>query len=210
MPPEPAVADAAAFQAATGVSRETRERLEIYADLLVRWNQRVNLVGRATIPDLWTRHFLDSAQLFPLLPARPAGRSRTLVDLGSGAGFPGLVLAIMGAGEVHLVESVQKKTAFLHTVARETGAPVRVHACRIAAAPAVCADVVTARALAPLEDLFTHAARFAHSGTLGLFPKGRNARQELTVARKAWNIRVTVHPSRTDAAGRILEIAGIG
>ncbi len=209
MPPEPQVADAAAFQAVTGVSRETRERLAIYADLLVRWNRRVNLVGRATIPELWTRHMLDSAQLFPLMPAPPAERARRIVDLGSGAGFPGLVLAIMGAGEVHLIESVQKKTAFLHTVAQETGAPVRVHACRIAAASAPCADVVTARALAPLAELLEYARPFAHAGTVALFPKGRNAAQELTLARKAWNITVTEHGSRSDAAGRILEIAGI-
>ena len=202
--------EAAAFRAATGVSRETLDRLRIYAELLTCWNARVNLVGRATIPELWTRHMLDSAQLWPLLPNASAARARVLVDMGSGAGFPGLVLAIMGAGKVHLIESVQKKTAFLRTVARETDAPVQVHACRIADAPAMPADVITARALAPLQTLLGHAVRFAHPETVALFPKGRTAEQELTAARKAWNIRVAEHPSRTDPAGRILEIAGIG
>jgi 16S rRNA (guanine527-N7)-methyltransferase len=209
MPPD-TPRDAAEFQAATGVSRETLDRLETYADLLQQWNQRVNLVGRSTLPDLWTRHMLDSAQLVPLLPPAPAGRTRVIVDLGSGAGFPGLVLAIMGAGHVHLIESIQKKAAFLHAAVRHTGAPATVHACRIADAPAMRADVVTARALAPLVDLLPKAAQFCGSDSIALVHKGRSADRELTDARKAWNIRVTEHPSRTGPGGRILAIAGLG
>jgi len=209
MPPD-APRDAAAFQAATGVSRETLNRLQTYADLLQQWNQRVNLVGRGTLPDLWSRHMLDSAQLVPLLPSAPEGRERAIVDLGSGAGFPGLVLAIMGAGHAHLIESVRKKATFLHAAVRQTNAPATVHACRIADAPAIRADVVTARAFAPLAQLLPKAAQFCDSDSMALVHKGRSADRELTDARKAWNIRVTEHPSRTDPRGRILAIAGLG
>jgi 16S rRNA (guanine527-N7)-methyltransferase len=137
----------AEFAAETGVSRETLARLEAYAALLLAWNRRVNLVGRGTEEDLWRRHMLDSAQLHPLIPAG----ARTLVDLGSGAGFPGLVLAILGGPHVHLVESDQRKAVFLREAARVTGAAAMVHAIRIEAAPPLAADIVTARALAPLD-----------------------------------------------------------
>ncbi len=115
------------FAQQANVSRETLARLERYAELLEKWNRRINLVGRGTIDDLWRRHMLDSAQLLPLIP----DSAESLVDLGSGAGFPGLVLAICGVENVHLIESDRKKSAFLREVARETAAPVTIHNKRI-------------------------------------------------------------------------------
>jgi len=193
-----------------GVSRETLARLEIYADLLQDWNRRINLVAPRSLPDLWRRHMLDSAQLWPLLPPAPADRPRRLVDLGSGAGFPGLVLAILGAGEVHLIDSDQRKAAFLREAARATATPVTVHAARLAAVPALRADVVTARALAPLPRLLELAAPFLGPDAVALFPKGRGVAEELTAAAKAWKIALTQYPSRTDPGGTILYLEGIG
>jgi len=193
---------AAEFAAETGVSRETLARLEDYADLLVTWNARVNLIGRGTVEDLWRRHMLDSAQLHPLLPADAA----TLVDLGSGAGFPGLVLAILGGPHVHLVESDQRKCVFLREAIRVTKAPATVHATRIETAPPLVADVVTARALAPLDTLLDLAAPFLRPHALALFLKGRGAEGELTLARRAWNMSADLLPSRSDPTGTILRL----
>ena len=201
---------AADFQADVSVSRETLERLETYAALLEKWNRAINLVGRTTLPDVWRRHMLDSAQIVELLPPAPDGRPRRIVDLGSGAGFPGLVLAILGAGEVHLIESDQRKAAFLREVARHTSAPAKIHACRIEDAPEIAADVVTARALAPLTDLLGYANRFLTSGGVAVFPKGRGVEEELTAARKAWSMQVNTLPSRSDPGGTLLliEVSG--
>jgi 16S rRNA (guanine527-N7)-methyltransferase len=199
-----------AFAAETGVSHETRARLEAYAELLRKWNRAVNLVGRATLPAVWHRHMLDSAQLLPLLPAAPPERPRRVVDLGSGAGFPGLVLAILGAGDVHLVESDGRKAAFLREAARVSETPVTVHACRIEALPALAADVVTARALAPLDQLLAYAAPVLQPDGVALLPKGREAARELTVARKAWNMTVDRYPSCSDRQATVLRIEGLG
>jgi 16S rRNA (guanine527-N7)-methyltransferase len=190
------------FAAETGVSRETLARLAAYADLLTAWNQRLNLVGRGTVADLWRRHFLDSAQLHPLLPAG----ARTLVDLGSGAGFPGLVLAIMGGPHVHLIESDQRKAVFLREAIRVTQAPATVHATRIEAAPPLTADVVTARALAPLDALLDVAQRLLGPHTVCLFLKGRAAGDELTLAAKRWKMSADLLPSRSDPTGVILRL----
>ena len=188
------------------VSRETLAAFEAYAALLAKWNRRINLVGRETLDELWRRHFLDSAQLLPLMPDPPEGRPRVIADLGSGAGFPGLVLAILGAGEVHLIESDQKKCAFLREAARETGAQVEIHATRIEAVESLEADVVTARALAPLEKLMAYARPVLRPGGLCLFLKGRGAEEELTASGLAATMRVERSPSRSDAAGVILSI----
>ena len=195
----------AGFAEIVPVSRETLVRLEAYADLLTTWNQRLNLVGRGTIDDLWRRHILDSAQLHALIPAG----AETLVDLGSGAGFPGIVLAIMGGPEVHLIESDQRKCVFLREAIRVTGAQAKVHAVRIEAAPPLQADVVTARALAPLEKLLDHAARFLKPGGTCLFLKGKTAAEELTAAREAWHMKVDTLPSRSDQTGSILRLTDI-
>lgn len=201
--------DAAAFMRAFDVSRETVGRLERYAQMLTRWQKAVNLVSPVTLPDLWQRHFADSAQLLRLAP-----QAKTWVDLGSGGGFPGLVIAILLANqkecEVHLVESNSRKCAFLSEVVRQTSAPARVHCGRIAelggsgAIPR--ADVVTARAVAPLDALLELALPFFSEETVGLFLKGREASSEISEARRRWTFEVTEHPSATDPEGRILEI----
>lgn len=185
-------------------------RLEAYAALLDRWTRAINLVSQASLRDLWRRHMLDSAQLLPLLPATPANRWRVIVDLGSGGGFPGLVLAILGAGEVHLVESDRRKAVFLREVARETGSDVRVHDRRIEDMPPVAADVVTARACAPLRKLLEYAREIPgpvpETRPCCLFLKGKRVDQELTEARKQWTIEVESFPSRSDPSGTILRI----
>jgi 16S rRNA (guanine527-N7)-methyltransferase len=192
----------AAFQTQTGVSRETLDRLQAYAELLTAWNRRINLVGPRTIADLWRRHILDSAQLFPLIPAR----ARILVDLGSGAGLPGLILAIMGVPEAHLVESDQRKIAFLREAARVTRTPVILHPNRIEKAAPIRADLVTARALAPLVDLLDHAEHFRDTHSILLFLKGQGVSEELTQAGKGWTMSATLHPSVTDPSGTILRL----
>ncbi|MDO8607560.1 MAG: 16S rRNA (guanine(527)-N(7))-methyltransferase RsmG [Phaeospirillum sp.] len=190
------------FQTKSGVSRETLDRLIAYADLLVKWQARINLIGPETLPDLWSRHFLDSAQLFALIPPH----ARRVVDLGSGAGFPGLVLAVMGAPDMHLVESDSRKCAFLREAARITGTTVTVINKRIEQAPPLAADVVTARALAPLVKLLDWAGPHLAAGGQCLFLKGRGADDELTATAKEWNIAVDRSPSLTDPAGFILQL----
>lgn len=189
-----------AFQNDTGVSRETLARLQAYADLLLVWNKKINLIGPSTAPDLWMRHMLDSAQLFPLIPTG----TRTLLDFGSGAGFPGLVLGIMGIPGVTLVEVDQRKCAFLREAARITGASVRVLAKRIESVPPFPADVITARALAPLVDLLDWSAPFLAENSRCLFLKGQNVEVELTQAHKRWRITMDQRPSRTDPRGTIV------
>jgi len=189
-----------AFAARSHVSRETLARFQTYADLLIRWQKAINLVGRSTLPDLWLRHFADSAQLFELIPST----ARVLVDLGSGAGFPGMVLALMGVPEVHLIEADRRKATFLREVARATGTPIEIHAARIEAVPPFAADVVTSRACAPLEKLLDLATPFRKSGTLGLFLKGKTVNRELTQANKVWDIKAAIRPSQTDPDGSIL------
>lgn len=190
-----------------GVSRETLDRLDAYGALLRRWQPRINLVSRTTLDTLEHRHILDSAQLHPLLPAN----ARVLVDLGSGAGFPGLVLAILGVPEVHLIESDTRKCAFLREAARTTGTPVTVHNRRIEQVAPFRADVVTARALAPLAELLAHAERFVggsagDTGSICLFLKGRQADDELTLAREHWKMTAEKIDSITDPAGTVLRI----
>ncbi len=193
------------FQRATGVSRETLARLEAYAALLAKWQRRINLVSAASMDDLWRRHMLDSAQLFPYLPESFA----RLVDLGSGAGFPGLVLAILGAGGVELIESDGRKCAFLAEAARVTETAVTIHNARIEALAAAPADVITARALAPLTKLLASAEPFLTCGSVCLFLKGAGVDEELTSAAKEWNMRASRHPSTTDPRGVVLHIQGI-
>jgi 16S rRNA (guanine527-N7)-methyltransferase len=197
------------FAAQTGVSRETLERLETYATLLAKWQARINLVGPDTLPHVWSRHMLDSAQLWPLIPeaARATG---PLVDLGSGAGFPGLVLAILGQADVHLIDSDARKGAFLREAARVTGARVTVHTSRIERVAPFPAAIVTARACAPLDKLLDLAAGFIGPETECLFLKGRGAVDELTAARRYWTIQREVrHASRTDPSAAILSLGGL-
>jgi 16S rRNA (guanine527-N7)-methyltransferase len=188
------------FAAATGVSRETMARLETYAALLLTWSARINLVGRATLDDLWRRHFLDSAQLLPLIPMG----CESLADLGSGAGFPGLVLAILGVQGVELIEADSRKVAFLREAVRATGASVVIRGRRIEAVTPHAVDVLTARGCAPLSRLLPLGERFIGPQTTCLFLKGARTEEELTEAAKAWTMTAVRHPSRTDPGGSVL------
>jgi 16S rRNA (guanine527-N7)-methyltransferase len=195
---------AAEFIAAAHVSRETQARLETYLAMLTKWQGAINLVGRSTMRDPWRRHFWDSAQLHPLIPA-----GASVIDLGSGAGFPGLVLAMMGDLHVHLVESDQRKAAFLRETARETGTDVTLHIGRAEQVPPQPGDVVTARALAPVADLLGLATRWLRPGGTCLFLKGRQADTELTDAHTAWRFTAERISSRSDPAATILRLGDI-
>ncbi len=188
------------------VSRESLARLERYVALLLQWQQRINLIGPSTAGHVWQRHVLDALQLIPLIPPG----TRTIADLGSGAGIPGLVLAIVTGLEVHLYESNGKKAAFLREAARQCGAKAVIHHVRIEAIESdpgrPHADVVTARALAPLGRLLDQAEPFLKAGAVGLFHKGQDVDAELTEASKSWRIIVERHPSLTDSNGVILVV----
>lgn len=202
------------FQAETDVSRETLDLFKVYHSITLKWQAKINLVSAATIDDLWSRHFLDSAQLFALL-----SNDNIIVDLGSGAGFPGLVLALLCRDRgrtttFHLVEADSRKAAFLIEVAIATGLmnrTVQIHAVRaekLARGPlARSAGVVTSRALAALPELLAYAEPLLAPHGRCLFPKGERAEDEIAAARKArWSFDLTRHPSRTEPGASILEI----
>ena len=201
-PPDPLTP--AACAEALDVSRETLARLEAYVDLLRRWQRRRNLIGRGTEPDIWRRHILDCGQLAAHLPAG-AGR---IVDLGSGAGLPGIVLAVLTGAETVLVESDAAKAAFLAEAVRLTGAPCEIRRARIEALEPWPVDAIAARALAPLPRLFGYAAPFAaltpDRPPVCIFPKGARWREELTDAALTWHISARDAPSATEPAARIL------
>jgi len=192
------------------VSRETMERLELYAELLRKWNPRINLVSKTTIQELWTRHFLDSAQLIEIAP-RVSGY---WVDLGSGGGFPGLVLSIIGQERglprhVTLVESDARKAAFLRTVIREADLPARVINDRIENIPGLGADVVSARALADLSSLIGYADQHLLPGGTAIFPKGVRWEKELADAQSKWNFAHRLDKSITEDGPVILSVTGV-
>lgn len=191
------------FQNVMGVSRETRDRLAQYAELLLRWNRAINLVAGATLRDLWRRHFLDSAQLLPLLPDQGPGE---IIDFGSGAGFPGMVLAVMGLDHVHLIERDGRKCAFLREVAHRTGTVVTIHNKDVSAIAPWPVKAVTARAFAPLPALLSQVAPFISLGAVGLFLKGKSIDDELTETMKEWKIGADRVPSLSDPAGCILRV----
>lgn len=193
------------FARAAVVSRETTARLAAHLALLAAWNERMNLVSAAGLEDPWRRHMLDSAQLARFLPPS----ADRVVDLGSGAGFPGLVLALVAEGRgiaVDLIESNRRKAAFLEAAVRETGAPARVHCARIESRPVPPAPVATARACAPLDRLLGHARPLVAPGGLALFSKGRRVDAELATARRGWRLAFSRHPSASDPGGAILAI----
>jgi len=197
------------FARAFDVSRETLDQLSLYVALLEQWQPRINLVAGATLSEVWHRHIADGAQLLALAPD-----ARTWLDLGSGAGFPGLVIAIMAHTQpgprVTLIESDRRKSAFLSEVARRTGISVEIHTARIEQIATQRmlepVDVVSARALAPLVRLLPLSLPFFGDATLGLFPKGRDAESEVAQARANWAFDVEMTPSLTDAAARIVAI----
>ncbi|KQP61644.1 MULTISPECIES: 16S rRNA (guanine(527)-N(7))-methyltransferase RsmG [unclassified Methylobacterium] len=196
--------------AQAGVSRETAAALDLYVAQLRRWQGVKNLVGPATLTEVWTRHVADSLQLLAIAP-----EAKTWLDLGSGAGIPGLLLAIAGRERdgfrVDLVESNARKCAFLQETARLTKAPARVHAARI---EAIIADhagvaVVCARALAPLRQLLAWTEPLLTTGTTGLFPKGRDVDAELTEAAQEWRFVYDLVPSRTESDARIVRVTAL-
>jgi 16S rRNA m(7)G-527 methyltransferase (EC 2.1.1.-) len=186
-------------------------RLDVYVELLVRWQRTINLVAPSTLPDLWTRHIADSLQVAAAAPA-----ARRWVDLGTGGGFPGLVTAIALAesadADIHLVESDKRKAAFLRTVARETGAPATIHAERIEAfVPAYddIVDAVSARALAPLPHLVAMSEKFLLNGAVGIFPKGQTAASELTGFERSHRFEVESMPSRIERSASLLIVRAV-
>jgi 16S rRNA (guanine527-N7)-methyltransferase len=201
------------FERAFGVSRETIERLKTYEALLQQWQRTINLVAPSTLPEIWHRHFADSAQLLALAPPN----AKRWVDLGSGAGFPGLVLAILlaerGDGRVTLVESDSRKAAFLAEVARRCGVAVDIQGTRIEKSATQAkvgpVDVVTARALAPLPRLLDLSAPFFSGPTVGLFLKGREAEAEVQAAEKIWEFEADLRQSLTDASGRVVVVRAL-
>jgi 16S rRNA (guanine527-N7)-methyltransferase len=204
-------ADRSRALALTPVSRETLDRLDCFVAVFLAWQQRMNLIASSTEPKLWTRHIADSLQLLALAP-----QARRWVDLGSGGGFPGVVIACaladMPGARVHLVESSTKKAAFLREAVHATGVPAEVHAVRLedfVENLAVPVDVVTARALAPLAALLTATYPLLKIGTFGLFPKGQDVDAELTEAAKCWSIQSSLAPSLTDPKGRIVCVTRI-
>jgi 16S rRNA (guanine527-N7)-methyltransferase len=206
------ISGATDFAEAFNVPRETIHRLTRFAELLAHWQKRTNLVAPSTLPTLWSRHFADSAQLATL-----ARNARLWLDLGTGAGFPALVIAILKTGtpnfRMHLVESNRKKCAFLAQVVRATRAPVDIHAMRIEdlaeSANRLQPDVVSARALAPLPRLFELAAPFFAADTRGLFLKGREAEAEVDEARAEWDFTARLVPSLTAANSHIVEVTNL-
>ena len=192
----------AEFAVATGATPAQLDRLAAYLDVLRRWQRSINLVSAASLDDAWRRHFLDSAQLAPLIPPT----ARRLVDLGSGAGFPGLVLAILSDIAVTLVESDARKGAFLNEAARITGTAAAVRIGRIESLSPEPFNVVTARALAPLPKLLEYAVKWLAPNGICLFPKGRAVAAELTAADETWKMRRAALPSSSDTDAVILKI----
>jgi 16S rRNA (guanine527-N7)-methyltransferase len=211
-PQQPDLAsDKATALALTPVSRETESRLDRYVALLLEWQAKTNLVAASTLLNLWTRHIADSLQLLSIAP-----RAKTWIDLGSGGGFPGVVLACALAetpgATVHLVERITKKAAFLREAIRVTGAPGAVHLADIGDTVerfAGAVDCVTARAVAPLHQLIGFAEPLVKRGAKALFLKGQDVEAELTEATKYWKIEPKLHSSRTGGQGWIVELDAI-
>lgn len=194
------------------VSRETWERLDILVAQLLKWQKTINLVAPKTLDEVWTRHVADGLQILDVAPSS----AKVFVDLGSGGGFPGLVLAAALAerpgAHVHLIESDQRKSAFLREAARAMRVPATVHNARIESALAAWphgGDVVTARALAPLKKLIELAYPLLKVGTVGIFPKGQDVESELTEATKYWSLSSKLVPSRTEGAARLAVVSEV-
>lgn len=196
-----------AFADTFNVSRETMAQFDTYAELLADWQTRMNLVGPSTLSTVWDRHFADSAQLVAL-----AGYGRSWLDVGAGAGFPGLVIALLDpAARLTLVESITKKCRFLEEVVEKLGLTeqVTIENCRIETLPRQKFDIITARALASLRQLFEWCLLYAGSGTRWLLPKGARASDELTAAAQQFTFDYQLIPSKTDGDARIVIATGV-
>ena len=192
------------------VSHETITKLKDYQALLTEWQSKFNLVSKSSLEDAWNRHFLDSVQLFKYVP----NTAKTMADFGSGAGFPGLVLAIMAQEKtpylkVTLVESIRKKTLFLKEVSDRLNAPVVIVNDRIENLQTKKFDVITSRALTKLKDLLKYAAPFCHKETICIFPKGQNYAAELAEAHKEWHFKCRIEASEESPDGKVLIITDI-
>ncbi|TNE65116.1 MAG: 16S rRNA (guanine(527)-N(7))-methyltransferase RsmG [Alphaproteobacteria bacterium] len=197
------------FAADTGVSRETLARLETYAGLLAKWQKAKNLVANSTLDDMWRRHFLDSAQMARHLHSVYGDRKLTMLDIGSGAGFPALVLAVMGVGQAHMVEANGRKCIFMNQVSRETSADATIHNVRIEEIPPFPVDIVTSRACARVLQLMNWAAPFLGETTEMWLLKGEGADEELTEAASCWKMTVNRYKSLSDTGGVVLRLSGI-
>lgn len=198
-------AQRAAFADKIRVSHETMAKLDSYAAMLEEWNQKFNLVAESTLPQIWQRHFLDSAQLTRFMPPD----SKSYGDIGTGAGFPGLVLAILGLQNMHLIESNGKKISFLREVVSKLELPVTIHHKRVEDCGDLKCDVVTARAVTVMKDLLPLSQRILRPGGACIFMKGRMADAELTESRKAWTFDLVKMPSLSDESGSILILQNI-
>ncbi len=201
---------AQAFEVSNDVSRETLGRLGLYAGLLKKWNKSINLVGRSTLPNLWARHFQDSAQIFELFPPS----TTSYADLGSGAGLPGLVIATLAKQSgaefrTTCVESDQRKAVFLRTVIRELQLNATVVAQRIETAAPLSAEVLSARALAPLSKLLPFAKRHLTPDGKAIFLKGSGYLREIEQVQREWSFDIQTIPSKTDPDGAVLILGGI-
>ena len=197
------------FQNCLKLPRSLLEDLKVYVTLLEKWQRQINLVSTASLADVWSRHVLDSAQLYPLIPLD----AKRIIDIGSGAGFPGLVLALYfkhyGGPEVHLVEADGRKCSFLTEVCNQTNVGVIIHANRVETMSELKGDVITARALAPLKKLIKMARKFDDGNATYIFLKGAKAREELTDAQEKWTMEVTETISQTLAVATILTLKGV-
>ncbi len=200
--------DENSFFERSGVSRETMEKIRIYADLLTKWQKQINLVGAATLDDMWRRHFYDSFQLDALIDNNEDKNLRFL-DIGSGAGFPGLLLSMLDRGEFHMVESNNKKCAFMRQVIRETGCHAVVHNERAESLTPFHVDYILSRACASLDKLFDLGRHFIGEETMCLFLKGQIADQEIEQARENWRFDVKKFTSVTEESGMILKVSHI-
>ena len=192
----------------TDVSRETMEKVEIYANLLEKWQRKINLVSSTTLPDLWRRHFYDSFQLKALFES-PKSNNLRILDIGSGAGFPGLLLSMLGVGEFHMVESNGKKCAFMRQVIRETGCNAIVYNERVEMMKPFQVDYIISRACAPLDKLLDLGRNFMGEDTVCLFLKGEIVDQEIGDARANWVFEEEKFTSVSAESGVILKVSHI-
>jgi 16S rRNA (guanine527-N7)-methyltransferase len=204
------IADDVQLLKGTSVSRETDARLHALADLVIKWTSRINLISSSSVSDIWVRHVIDSAQLYAMAPAK----WKSWADVGSGGGFPGMVIAVIAAelnpdGRVTLIESDQRKSVFLRTAIRELGIETTVVAGRIESMAPLGADVLSARALGVLADLLPIAHRHLAPNGQAIFPKGRKADDEVKLARTAWQFDIASQPSSTDPDAQVLMIKNI-